>query len=180
MGMSADKRGDASVDVMRHRHLLARRLGVEIDEHGDVLRDFGEDAVDRLERTVHRLHEDATLNVHDCELECWSGDERPSAAGAFGSEVDRTDDALQCADLPRELLLAPRVVAERDRVRARVEDLLRERCGEPRARRAVLGIDHDGGKRKLAPDALELLRENTPAGTSDDVAYHQYLHCFNQ
>ena len=153
---------------------------MEIDEHGDVLRNLGEGAVHRLEGTVDGLHEDAALHIHDCQLERRRGYKRPSAAGAFGSEVDWTDDALQCADLPRELLLAPRVVAERDRVRPRIEDLLRERSGKARSRRAVLGIDHDGGKRKLAPDALELLRENTPAGTSDDVAYHQYLHCLDQ
>ena len=31
------------------------------------------------------------------------------------------------------------------------------------------------------PDFIpELLRENPPAGTADDVAYHQYLHRFDQ
>ena len=167
-------------DVVRHRHLLARRLGVEVDEHGNVLRNLGEDSVDRLERTVDGLHEDASLHVDDGELERRRGYKRPPAARAFGGEVRGPDDALKGANLPGKLLLPPGVVAKRDRIGARIENLLRERRGKARARRAVLGVHDDGGKQELAPEALELLRKNSPSGAADDVAYHQYLHCLDQ
>ena len=68
MGVRADDQRDAAVEVMAERLLLARRLGVEVDDDGVGLlaeRTGGELAVDRRERIVERIHEDAAHGVDD-------------------------------------------------------------------------------------------------------------------
>ena len=56
VGVGADDRGDAAVEVPAHRHLLARHLGVEVDEEGVGLAfQAVEDGVDLGERRAGGL-----------------------------------------------------------------------------------------------------------------------------
>ena len=115
---------------------------MEVDEDRNVLRDLGEDAVHRLERILDGIHEDLPLHVDDGEAESRHRDEAPALARTFRRVVGGTDQAVDAADLSGELLLSPRVVAERDRVRTCLEDFLRQRRGDARAGRAVLAINN--------------------------------------
>ena len=68
MGMRADDEAGAAVAEKSRRLLLARRLGMEIDDDrvGAAAERAGfELAVDRRERIVERLHEDAAERIHD-------------------------------------------------------------------------------------------------------------------
>ena len=62
MGVRADDQRGAAVDEMAHRHFLARRLGMNVDDDGvaaDAQRAGAELALDRREGIVQRIHEDA-------------------------------------------------------------------------------------------------------------------------
>ena len=176
MRVRAHDRRDASVEVVGERDLLACRLGMEVHEHGHVLGHLVERGVGRAERAVHRVHEHAAEEVQHGEAADGRGDERPALPRRAGRVVGGAHGVRELADGGGELLLPPRVVAERDRVRARREDLVGERHGDAAAGGRVLGVDDHGRHAELAPDAGQLLLQDPAAGASHHVADHQHLH----
>ena len=66
MGVGADNKARAPIDEMSHRLLLARGLGVQVDDDrvgAGFERAGGNLALDRCERVVERVHEDAAHGV---------------------------------------------------------------------------------------------------------------------
>ena len=62
MGVGADHEAHAPIEEIGHGLFLARGLGVHVDDDriaGALERIGGELALDRSERIVHRIHEDA-------------------------------------------------------------------------------------------------------------------------
>ena len=149
---------------------------MEVDDDGNVLRNLRQRALGRLERAFRRLHEHPALEVEDGDTPDRQVDNAPAAAGALRGEIGRAHQALDAADLSGELLLAPGVVAEGDRVRPGFEDLLRQRGGYARARGAVLGVDDRRRGAAACLEPLELAPEDPPAGVADHVADHQHRH----
>ena len=94
MRVGSDDGDNAPVKVEAECYLLARRLGVEINKHGDIFRYFGEHAVDGLEGTVRTLHECATLHVDHGETRGWRCNHAPATARAFGWKVCWTYDTV--------------------------------------------------------------------------------------
>ena len=117
-----------------------------------------------------------TREVEDGEAADGRGDEQPPLPGHAGRVVGGAHGVRELADGGGELLLPPRVVAERDRVHARRGDLLRERHGDPAAGGGVLRVDDHGGHAELAADPGQLLLQDPTAGASHHVADHQHFH----
>src|SRR5439155_20112632 len=138
----ADHRGDAAVEVPADRDLLARRLGVPVDDL-HLRRAIGErvqDGVDGAERVVNvRRHEDAPDRVHHEHVIR----DDPPTSGIARREVDRSYAVLERVDVLHELPLIPHVVAVRDHVGAGVVDLARDVRSQARPARGVLAV-HDG------------------------------------
>ena len=68
VGMGADHEAGAAVDEKAHRLLLAGRLAMHVEDDGvgaGFERAGGELALDRGERIVERVHEDAAHGVDD-------------------------------------------------------------------------------------------------------------------
>ena len=97
MGMGADHEADAAVAEIAHRLLLARRLGVQVDEDGvgaRAQRTGSDFAIDGGERIVERIHEDAAHGVDHQDPRAVLGlDQRRAAARRAGGIVDRPHQA---------------------------------------------------------------------------------------
>src|SRR6266545_1920938 len=96
MGMGADHEARAAIAEVTHRLLLAGRLAMDVD-HDRVgvapERAGGELALDRGERIVERVHEDAAHDVDHEHTRAVPGlDQGYAAPGRSGGEVDRTQE----------------------------------------------------------------------------------------
>ena len=123
MRMGADHEARAAVAEMAHRLLLAGRLAMEVDDDGvgrALERAGGKLALDRRERIVERVHEDAAHGVDDQHARAVLGvDQRRAAAGRAGGIIDRAHELRRALDEDQRLLLVPGMIAERDRRRRR-------------------------------------------------------------
>ena len=82
VGVRAEHREHAAVEVPAHRHLLAGRLGVEVDHHHvGLVAQPGEHAVDDVERGVGGVHEHGAAEVHDAPAQAVLLDHGVPAAG---------------------------------------------------------------------------------------------------
>ena len=101
-------------------------------------------ALDRGERIVERVHEDAAHGVDDERARAVLGlDQRRAAARRAGRIVERADQPRRALDEDQRLALVPGVVAERDGVGAGVDHLVVDRLGDAEAAGGVLAVDHD-------------------------------------
>ena len=161
MRVGADDDGRAPVDEIAERLLLARRLGVEVDEDGvgALLEPAGgELSIDRAERIVELGHEDAAHGVDDQHVRTGLRLEYPrAAAGRSRRIVDGAQQPGLALDEDERLLLVEGVVAERHHVGAGLQDLLEDGLGDAEAAGRVLAVDGDeierdsGGAGRAAP-----------------------------
>ena len=152
MGVGPEDRGDASVEVPSHRHLLAGQLGVKVDDDRVGL------AVEALEQRL-RLGERRAGGAHVLDAaEVDNRDPLPvhghhdvSPARAAGLVVGGADHALGVVEVSIDLAVAVDVVAGRDHAGAEPEQLLRDGFGDARAAGGVLAVDdHQIGPVALA------------------------------
>ena len=173
MGVGADHEAGAAVAEKAHALLLAGRLAVEIDHDGVgrlAQRTGVEFAVDRVEGIVERLHEDAAHGVDDQRALAVLGvDQGRAAARRMARKIQRTDQARRALDEDQRLLLIPGVVAERDRVRAGIEQFLVDRLGDAEAAGGILAIDDDEIERPVTDHAGQMFGDGGAAGLADDV-----------
>ena len=100
-------------------------------------------AVDRGERIVERVHEDAAHGIDDQHARAvFRLDQRRAAARRAGRIIDRPDQARRALDEDQRLLLVPGVIAKRDGVGAGIDQLAVDRLGDAEAAGGVLAIDH--------------------------------------
>jgi hypothetical protein len=141
--MRAEDRRHAAVEQSGKRHLLARRLGMEVHEH-DLRRGarFLDERVHDLERADRRSHEECALEVEDRHRRPVSGvdHDQPATRRARG-QVRRPDDALGRLEVGADLAAAPDVVAERDRVGTRREQPVGQARRDPGPVGDVLAVD---------------------------------------
>ena len=101
-------------------------------------------ALDRGERIVERIHEDAAHGVDDEHARAVLGlDHGGAAARRAGRIVDRPDQPRRALDEDQRLLLVPGMIAERDGVGAGVDQLAIDRLGDAEAAGGVLAVDDD-------------------------------------
>ena len=143
---------------------LAQRAGREL-------------ALDRGERIVERIHEDAAHGVDDEHARAVLRlDQRRAAARRAGRIIDRPDQARRALDEDQRLLLVPGVIAERDRVGAGVDEFAIDRLGDAEAAGGVLAIDHDEIELPVANEARQALVDDGPPAAADDIADEENAH----
>ena len=147
MGVGADHQRRAPVEMMAERLLLARRLGMDVDDHRVGLlaeRAGGELAVDRGEGIVERVHEHPAHDVDDEHPRPVPGEEDAGAApGRAGGIVGRPEEPLLVGGEGQRLALVEDVVAGGDHVGPGIEEGAEHLLGDAEAAGGVLAVDHD-------------------------------------
>ena len=178
--MGADHDAGAAVAEMPHGLLLARRLGVHVDEDGVGAlpqRTCRKLAVDRCERIVERVHEDAAHRIDDQHPRAVLGfAQSRAAAGRAGRIIHRSDEARRPLDEDQRLLLVPGMIAERDGVGAGFDQFVIDRLGDAEAAGGVLAVDHDEIELPVANEAGQALGDDGPPTATDDIADEQNAH----
>src|SRR5262245_61552346 len=134
MRVRADHEAGAAVEEMPHRLLLAGRLGMHVDDRSVASapqRARDQLAVDRAERIVEWIHEDAPHGVDDQYARAvLRFDHRGTAAGRALRKIEWADHTRCALDEDQRLLLVPRMVAERDGISPGVDQLRVDRLGD--------------------------------------------------
>ena len=180
MRVRADDERGAAVEEVAHRLLLARGLGVEIDDGGVAAvaeRAGGELARHRLERVVEGRHEEQAHDVDDEHARAvLRGVDVGAAAGRAGRIVDRAQEPLVPVGEDQRLALVPDVVAGGDAVGAGGDELQEDLLGDAEAAGGVLAVHHDEVEAVPGDQAGQLLLHGRAAGAADDVAEEEEPH----
>jgi len=167
--------GDPAVEVPPHRHLLARHLGVEVDED-EVGLDLLEDAVDLVEGRAGDLEADGAAEVDHAGAAAPDLDHGVAAAGVGVGVVGRPHHPVAAVEVAVDLAVAVDVVAGRDRVGAGVEQRLGRLLGDSHAPRRVLPVDdHQVGRMALA-QPRHRRRQPAAPGPADHVPDEEHPH----
>ena len=175
VGVGAEHGRDPAVEVPAHRHLLARHLGVEVDDHGVGL-DPVEDPVDGVERRACDLEPDAAAEVDHADPHPAGLDHGVAAARVGLRVVGRPHHALLAVEEVVGLAVAVDVVAGGDDAGAGVEDVAGRALGDPHAAGRVLAVDDDQVGRVLLAQRRHRLAQPAPPGAADDVADEEDPH----
>jgi hypothetical protein len=175
--VGAEDGRDPPVEVPSHRDLLARQLGMEIDDEGvggagqgaEQLVDSGEGVA--LHPQVHLAAQVDDGDPHPGRL-----DDRVPPARIRCREVGGANDPRLGVQVGIDLAVAVAVVAERDHVGARLEDLGGGLLGDPNAAGHVLPVDHNEVGQPLGPKPGHRRRQPLATGLADDVPYEQEAH----
>ena len=134
-------------------------------------------ALDRGERVVERIHEDAAHGIDDEHARAVLGlDQRRAAARRAGRIIDRADQPRRALDEDQRLLLVPGMIAERDRVGAGIDEFAVDRLGDAEAAGGVLAIDHDEIELPVANETGQALGDHGAPAAADDIADEQNAH----
>ena len=137
MGVAADNKAGAPVAMMAHRHLLARRLAMNIHDHridGEAERHFIQNTVGMLEGVFQLLfHEHIALELDHADAAAIIEHEDMSAlaGGAGGGRiVGRTQETRFARNIGQGLALVPGMIAQRQAIGARIEEVAGDGFGE--------------------------------------------------
>ena len=120
--MRAPESRDLAVEVVGHRELFARGLGVKVDENrnrSNILQDLIYDAERIVRREVHRAAAD---QIRDGDRPGVRLEHAPAVPRKARCKVRRAEDIAAVVKIRADLAAAKRVVAERDDVGPSVED----------------------------------------------------------
>jgi hypothetical protein len=178
VSVRADDGGHAAVEQSRERDLLARRLCVDVDDdHGCPRPRPVDESLGELERMRRRVHEQRSLEVDHRDLRSVARvDEGNSAPRRARGEVRGTHDAVARLEVGSDVVSAPGVVAERDRVRAGRQQLVRELRRDPDAVGDVLAVDDADVDVELVAKRGQTLLERAPSGRADDIGDEEDPH----
>jgi len=177
MGVRAEHRGHAAVEVPAHRHLLAGQLGVEVDEERvPPSGKGGEQLVDGGERVALDLEMHLPAQVDHADPHARRLDDRVPAPRIRLGEVQRTQHARLRVEIGIDLAMAVGVVAEGDDVGARLEELLRRLLRDADPSGAVLAVDDDEIGHVLGAQSGHRRRQCLATGPPDDVPYEKEAH----
>ncbi len=181
MGMGAHDQAGHAVAPMPHAHLFAGRLGMEIDDRRLHHAPQGlrlQHRLQRAERVVEGpFHEHLAQGLRDQHAAALRGLEHPRApAGRHLGKVQRPQDARLGLDETGHVLLVERVIAQRQAIRARRQQLFGVITGEPRALAGVFAVDHDEIQPPGGAQARQPLGHRGPARPADDIAQEKQSH----
>jgi len=165
---------DAPVEVPAERDLLARRLGVEVDEHVvDAAVQLAERRVDVREGGSAGTQEQVAAEVHDAEPQTVVLDDADAVPGLAAQVVVGPQDRLVAIEVAEDLTAVIGVVAQRDDVDARGEQLVCDLRRDAEAARRVLAVDDDEGRRVAVAQQRQQAQQGVPAKRADDVTDEQ-------
>ena len=178
VGVGPEDRRDAAVEPRGEGDLLARRLGVDVDhDHGRGLGRLVDERVDGLPHAVRGVEEERAQQVDHRDARAVAGlDDAETAPGSVVLHVRGPEDDGRRRQIGADLVAAPGVVAERDRVGARREQNLGEPRGDPHPVRDVLAVDDAQVDLVALTEAGEQALERIAAGPADDVADEEDAH----
>ena len=180
MGVRADDDADAAVDEMRHRLLLAGRLGVEVDEDGVAAwpERAGRDLAARSRRRDRReLHEHAAHDVDDQHAAPLRASiERGAAPRRAGGILAGRISAVLALDEDQRLALVPGMVAERHGIGAGIEQLVADRLGDAEAAGGVLAVDDDAIEVPAGAEGGQVALNGLATRPADDITQKKNAH----
>jgi len=167
----ADDPRHPPVEVPAQADLLARRLGVHVDEHVvDRALEPVEHRVDLDERRAPGAEVEVARQVDDAEAHPVALDDRVAVAGLRAQVVGRAQDPGLVVEVRVDLLAVIGMVAQRDDVDSGAEQLAGDLRRDPEAAGDVLAVDDDErGRVALAQPGEQ--REQRPAPeAADEIA----------
>jgi hypothetical protein len=181
MGMRADDDTGAAIDEMAEALLLARRLGMEIEDDRIRLlaeRAGGEDRLARREGIVELgMHEDATHDVGDEHAGAVAGyEEVGAAARRAGRIVCGAQELVMPAGKTDCFLLVPHMVARRHHVGAGIDRLEKNVFRDAETAGRVLPVDDDEVQLEVADQSRQALPDGRPSGLAHHVAQKEKTH----
>ena len=115
--MGTDHGGYPTIEVPSHADLLARGLGVHVDEHVVDLRpERVQGGIGFRERVPPGVHEKVARQRDDTETHPVSGHDAPAVARLAAQEVGWTDDPLLGIQERIDIPMPVGVVAQRDHI----------------------------------------------------------------
>src|SRR5215468_7279144 len=147
MRMRADDEARAPIAEVAHCLLFARSLAMDVDDDR-VCRLLqwadGKLPLNRRERVVERVHEDAAHCIDDEYARAILGlDQRDTATGRAGGIIDRAQQLRRPFNENQRLLLVPGVITASDHVDTGIDEVLVDGFGDAEAARGVLAIERD-------------------------------------
>ena len=134
-------------------------------------------ALDRGERIIERVHEDAAHGVDDQHARTVSGfDQRDTAPGRAGGIVDRAKQLRRALDEDQRLLLVPGMIAAGNDVDAGIDEFLVDRFGDTEAAGGVLAIDGDEIEPPVPHQPGQPLEQGDAPAAAHDVADEEDAH----
>jgi Glycosyltransferase family 87 len=176
--VGAEHRRHPTVQEPPHGHLLAGRLGVEVDDHDlRLLASLAHEILGHRERAHGRIEEELAEQVDHGDRRAVGGlRHTPPLAGRRGGVVGRADDAAVHGQMLVHLPLAEGVVAERDHVDAGGVQAAGEPARDARAVGQVLAVcDHEVDL-ALGPQPGHLLLDDPPARCRDGIGDEEDPH----
>src|SRR5262249_35134181 len=147
MRVRGDDKTRAGVEEIAHCLLLASRFAMKIDDDGvraRVKHASGKFTLDGGKGIVERIHENTPHGVdHECALAVLRIDQCSTAAGRTFWIVDGANQTWCPLDKHKRLALIPGVVAERDGIRACIDQLIVDDFSNAKATGSILSVDHD-------------------------------------
>ena len=178
MGVRAPDGGRAAVQIIAHGELFARGVGVDLGQRDVVftLR-LTQDLVRAQKRVVRPIMHIAPADqVHHQQPQTLRAVvNAPALPRALRSEVRRAQDVLPLVQIGRDLLFGKRMVAQRDHIRARGEDIVRL-FGRDAAPGGVFAVDDHKIHAVRALDAAQQRVQGIDAGLADHVADREKFH----
>jgi len=173
--MGSEDGGDAAVEVPADRHLLARHLGVEVDDHR-ILLVVAEDRIDGVEGGAGDAQADTAAEVDHPHPHPARLDHGVAAARVRLRVVGRPDHPLVAVEEVVGLAVAVDVVARGDHAGAGGEEVVGGALGDADAAGRVLAVDdHQVGLVPLAQRGHRLAQA-LPSRAADHVADEKDLH----
>jgi hypothetical protein len=180
VGMGSGGQRGAAVGEVRERHLLAGRLGVQVDHDRlhvaaePMPRELG---LERAEGIVVSAHEQAAHDLDHQELApALQRELNAAAAGRAGRQVERADQAVIALAVADHLALVEDMVAGGDQIGAGGVEVLAEAGGDAEPAGGILAVDHDRIELQGRAQLGQLLQQDLAAGAPDDVAAEQDPH----
>jgi hypothetical protein len=144
---------------------------MHVDEHVvHAAAQVAQHRVDLDERGPARAQEEVARERDDPEADAVAFDDHGAVPGLRAQVVRGPDDPVVLVEVCVDLLAVEGVVAERDDVNARAEELVGELGRDAEATGDVLGVDDDEGRRVLLAQPRQQGEQRPPAEAADDVA----------
>ncbi len=167
----ADDRRHTTVEPARERHLLAGRLGMHVDENHRRLRPrLLDEVVDDLEHRGRGMEEQRAEDVDHRQPPAVGrrhGGKTSSRRAA--RHVGGADDSIRSVEVRPDLGAPEGMVAERDRICARRQQLFGQTRRDPDSVRGVLAVHDARVDLELRAERLQALRQSSPPGSPHDV-----------
>ena len=181
VGVGAEHRRHPAVEVPAHRHLLARHLGVEVDDHdlGALAPQLGDLGVGGGEGGAGDGQLQLAAQVEHADPDPVDLDDRRAPARVSLRVVGGTDQHLAAVDELVGVALAVDVVAGRDQLDAGGEDVVGRPLRDPRSAGGVLAVGDDQVGAVRGPRPRHRGGEPAPAGPADDVSDEEDPHAIS-